>query len=116
MWLAVLFFWLRPHLTRLLDWLDDRAFPVVIASVIYPLAIVFDLLLLPLLIVWKDQTVLVLLANSYLNVASASVSAIILRQQGKQQRQQDDRHRELLAHHDRHHARLSAIEEHLTTR
>src|SRR6185312_5491713 len=66
---------------RVTSWLESTLFPAIVAYVTNPLIILGTILLLLPLLVWATNTTVVLLSNSYLNVASASVSSIVLLQQ-----------------------------------
>lgn len=107
----------RRHGTRTLNLIERRGFPVVIAYMIHVVTITFDLLLIPLLILFKDQVVLVLVANSYLNAMSVATSSMVMRQEIQEKSPQARRHKEVVAHHTAHHTahdtRLDRIEQQL---
>ena len=66
--------------TALVTFLDRRVFPLAVAYVTHPIVIMATMGLLIPLIVWATDTTVILFANSYLNVASAAVSSIVLAQ------------------------------------
>lgn len=90
---------MRNAYAAMMDYLDRTAFPALVGAVVFPMTIVFDVLLLPLLIIFKDATAVVLLANSYLNVCSAAVASIILREDRKNKATLAD----IQETHERHH-------------
>jgi len=61
--------------------LANYIFRFVVMYIIFPFTILLDLLLVPFLIIFKDNLVIVLVANSYLNCLSVAVSSIILREE-----------------------------------
>lgn len=66
---------------RALDDMDQFGFPAVIRFCVYTLSIVFDLLLIPILIIFSSEVAIVLIANTYLNAMSSALGKINLRQQ-----------------------------------
>jgi hypothetical protein len=70
----------RPFYIRLMDVLTDHFFPRVVTVMTYPGVILATMLLIVPLIMYADRVQWVLIGNTYLNVASASVSMIVLYQ------------------------------------
>lgn len=89
---------------RFYVWLDQAVFPLVVRFVTHPLTIGATMLLLVPLLILASVTWLVLLGNTYLNVASASVSSIVLMQSLKH-------HAENKRLHARHAAEIAKLRE-----
>ncbi len=96
----------RPAYLRVLDVLNQRVFPAIVAYATHPLTIFGTMLLLIPLIVFASVTALSLVLGNYTNVISATVSSIVLAQALQH-------HRESTRRHDEHSARLSRIEAHI---
>jgi len=77
----------RPFSLRLQDTLTERVFPRVVAVLTHPYMISLTMLLIVPLIALGSIVEFVLLGNTYLNVASASVSMIVLYQSLHHQKQ-----------------------------
>lgn len=104
--------WLDKGYSRFISLVEVKGFPLVIAYAIWPITICFDIALIPLLIVFKDDVTLVLVLNSYLNASSVALGSIILREERESKRlhkQHVDAIRTLQDSHDALHAKVDTL-------
>lgn len=89
--------------------LESRVFPGVVSYATHPVTILLTILLLIPLIALASVTAISLTLGNYTNVVSAAVSSIVLAKQLQH-------HAEVKALHAEHSARISAIEQRMTSR
>ena len=85
-------------------WLDDVAFPRVVAYATHPFTITATMLLLIPLILFASVTALALILGNYTNVVSAAVSSIVLLQSMRHREETKHLHRKI----DRLHEKFDA--------
>jgi hypothetical protein len=103
--------------TRFLQLLTERVFPRVVALMTRPETILLTMLLIVPLLLLSGFTAIAIAGNTYLNVASASVSMIVLYQSLRHHREVKQMHAESTRRDEAHaaeiarvHARLDAAE------
>lgn len=91
---------------RLLLLLEEKVFPAVLIYAKHPLTILAELLIIPLLIGFRDAVVFVLVINSYLNAFANAEGSIILHNQDQHEAEIRALHEKLDQHrqesYDRH--------------
>jgi len=89
--------------------LETQVFKLVILYAVFPVTILADILLIPILIVLQNNLVFVLVVNSYLNASSVALGSIILRQQIAQESQAKDHQEEIRTLHANQHAERNRL-------